>query len=269
MERRGVSAFIAEFIGTFFLVLFICMAVSVTAADGLTVPALLTIALTHAIVLAMGIYALGATSGAHFNPAVTTTLMALRKIHPANGVVYIVMQVLGAIAAAAVCRLLVGDYGESTNWGAPGVSDIANGDGAGFLAEAIGVFVLLWAIMAMAVNARAEKAWAGWIIGLSLGLGVLGFGALTGAALNPARAFGPALISGEFGGAGTFLLVYVLAPLVGGLLAGIGYTKLVLDEQERRWGGRLVDTDVPPGQLADEIEAVEKGPGERPIDKLS
>jgi MIP family channel proteins len=269
MEQRGASAFIAEFIGTFFLVLFICMAVTVTAHDGLTVASLLTIALTHAIALAMLVYALGETSGGHFNPAVTSTLLALRKISPPNAAVYVVMQVLGAIAAALVCKLLVGDFGEATNYGAPALSEIVNGKGAGFLAELIGVFVLLWAIMAMAVNVRAPKGWAGLIIGLALGLGVLGVGALTGAALNPARAFGPALVSGEFGGAGTWLLVYVLGPLVGGALAGLVYTKLVLEEQERRWGGRLVDTDVPPEQLADDLASSERGPGERPIDKLS
>jgi glycerol uptake facilitator protein len=270
MEQRGSSSYIAEFIGTFFLVLFICMAVTVTAHDGLTTPALMVVALSHAIVLAMAIYALGGTSGAHFNPAVTTTLLALRKIAPRDAAVYIVMQVLGAIAAALVCRLLVGDYGKATNFGAPAVSDVfANGKGAGFLAEAIGVFVLLWAIMAMAVNPRAEKGWAGLIIGGTLGLCVLAFGELTGAALNPARAFGPALVSGEFGGAGTFLLVYVLAPIVGGGLSGFAYTELVLKHQERRWGGRLVDVDVPPTQLVDEVIAEEWGPGERPIDKLS
>jgi MIP family channel proteins len=269
MEQRGISSYIAEFIGTFFLVLFICMAVTVTAHDGLTTPSLLVIALSHAIVLAMAIYALGGTSGAHFNPAVTTTLLALRKIAPVDAAIYVVMQVLGAIAAALVCKLLVGDFGEATNYAAPAISDIASSDAAGFLAEGIGVFVLLWAIMAMAVNPRAEKGWAGLIIGGTLGLCVLAFGALTGAALNPARAFGPALVSGEFGGAGTFLLVYVLAPIVGGGLAGIGYTALVLADQERRWGGRLVDIDVPPGQLVDEVVAEERGPGERPIDKLS
>jgi MIP family channel proteins len=269
MERQGSASYIAELIGTFFLVLFICMAVTVTAHDGLTTPALLVIALSHAIVLAMAIYALGGTSGAHFNPAVTTTLLALRKIQPVDAAIYVVMQVLGAIAAALVCKVLIGDFGEATHYAAPALSDIVAGKGAGFLAEGLGVFVLLWSIMAMAVNPRAEKGWAGLIIGGTLGLCVLAFGALTGAALNPARAFGPALVSGEFGGAGTFLLVYVLAPVVGGALAGFGYTELVLKDQERRWGGRLVDVDVPPGQLVDEIEAETRGPGERPIDKLS
>lgn len=270
MDERGLPSYLAELIGTFFLVLAICVVVSVTTQpDGLTPAALLAIALTHAIALAAMVYALGETSGAHLNPAVTVTMLALRKIAPPAAGVYIVMQFVGAVLAAIVCWLLLGDFGEAANFGAPGVSDITPNDAGAFLAEMIGVFILLWAIMAMAVNARSERNMAGLIIGLALGLGVLMMGPLTGAALNPARAFGPALISGEFGGAGTFLLVYILAPLVGGVLAGIAYTKVVLEEQERRWGGRLVDTDVPPSQVPGEVEAVERGPGERPIDKLS
>ncbi|HEY8582763.1 MAG TPA: aquaporin [Capillimicrobium sp.] len=270
MTERSGPAYVAELIGTFFLVLAICLVASVTtAAEGLTPAALVAIALAHAIVLATMVYAVGGTSGAHLNPAVTSTLLALGKITPPRAGVYIVMQLIGAVAAALVCKILLGDFGEAANYGAPGVSDVAAGDGAGFLAEMLGTFILLWAIVAMAVNVRAEKAVAGLIIGLALGLGVLMMGALTGAALNPARAFGPALVSGEFGGAGTFLLVYVLAPVVGGALAGLLYSRLVLDEQERRWGGRLVDADVPPGQLEGEVRAAERGPGERPVDKLS
>ncbi len=272
MGERAWTSYVAEFIGTFFLVLFICLTASVTTAgigDGLTAEALLVIAGAHVIALGVGIYALGAISGAHFNPAVTTTLLMLRKIGPADAAVYIVMQVLGAIAAALVVKLLVGDVGEAANYGAPGLSDVVASDFAGIVAEGLGVFILLWAIMAMAVNARADKAFAGLVIGLALGVGVLGMGALTGAALNPARAFGPALVSGEFGSAGTWILVYIVGPVVGGALAGLIYTKVVLDEQERRWGGRLVDTDVPPAQLADDVQAAERGPGERPVDKLS
>jgi glycerol uptake facilitator protein len=272
MGERAWTSYVAEFIGTFFLVLFICLTACVTTAgigDGLTAQALLIIAGAHVIALAVGIYAVGAISGAHFNPAVTTALLALRKISPVDAAVYIVMQVLGAIAAAAVVKLLLGDVGDAANLGAPGLSDIVNSTFAGVVAEGLGVFVLVWAVMAMAVNPRAESSFAGLIIGLALGVGVLGMGALTGAALNPARAFGPALISGEFGGAGTWLLVYVVGPIVGGLAAGFLYTHVVLSEQERRWGGRLVDVDVPPAQLADDLLAAQQGPGERPVDKLS
>ena len=269
MGERAWTSYVSEFLGTFFLVLFICLTASITAHDGLTAPALLIIAGAHVIALAVGIYALGAISGAHFNPAVTTTLLALRKISPIDAAIYIVFQVAGAICAALVVKLLIGDFGEATNYGAPSLSDIVNSDFAGIVAEGLGVFVLVWAIMAMAVNPRAEKSFAGLIIGLALGVGVLGMGALTGAALNPARAFGPALVSGEFGSAGTWILVYVVGPLVGGALAGFIYTHVVLAEQERRWGGRLVDTDVPPAQVVDEVVAAERGPGERPVDKLS
>jgi MIP family channel proteins len=270
MDERSAASYAAELIGTFFLVLAICLVASVTTApEGLTAAALIAIALAHAIALGTMVYALGETSGAHLNPAVTVALLALRKISPANAGIYVVMQVLGAVAAALVTRLLIGDVGEGANWGAPAVSDLATGDGAGFLAEALGVFILVWAVMAMAVNVRSEKSVAGLVIGLALGVGVLMMGPLTGAALNPARAFGPALVSGEFDGAGTFLLVYVLGPIVGGLAAGFVYSRVVLDEQERRWGGRLVDADVPPGQERGELEAIDRGPGERPIDKLS
>lgn len=272
MGERAWPSYAAEFLGTFFLVLFICLTVCVTTAgigDGLTAQALVIIAAAHVIALAVGIYALGGISGAHFNPAVTTTLLALRKISLVDAAVYIVMQILGAIGAALVVKLLLGDVGDAANLGAPALSDVVASDFAGVVAEGLGVFVLVWAVMAMAVNPRAEKAFAGLVIGLALGVGVLGMAALTGSALNPARAFGPALVSGEFGSAGTWLLVYVVGPLIGGALAGVIYTYVVLDEQERRWGGRLVDADVPPAQVVDEVVAAERGPGERPIDKLS
>jgi glycerol uptake facilitator protein len=269
MGERVWTSYVAEFLGTFFLVLFICLTASITAHDGLTAPALLIIAGAHVVALAVGIYALWAISGAHFNPAVTTTLLALRKISAIDAAIYIVFQVAGAICAALVVKLLIGDFGKATNYGAPSLSPIVNSDFAGIVAEGLGVFVLVWAVMAMAVNPRAESAFAGLIIGLALGVGVLGMGALTGAALNPARAFGPALISGEFGSAGTWILVYVVGPIVGGLAAGFLYTHVVLREQERRWGGRLVDVDVPPAQLPGDLEAAEQGPGERPVDKLS
>ena len=272
MAERAWTSYVAEFLGTFFLVLFICLTVCVTTAgigNGLTAQALGIIVGAHVIALAVGIYALGAISGAHFNPAVTTTLLVLRKISTPHAIAYIVMQVLGAIAAALVVKLLLGDVGDAANLGAPGLSSVVASKFAGMVAEGLGTFILVWAVMAMAVNPRAEKSFAGLVIGLALGVGVLGMGALTGAALNPARAFGPALVSGEFGGAGTWILVYVIGPLVGGLAAGFIYTHVVLVEQERRWGGRLVDLDVPPEQVVDEVIAAERGPGERPVDKLS
>src|SRR4051812_14910940 len=152
MAERAWTSYVAEFLGTFFLVLFICLTVCVTTAGighGLTAQALGIIAGAHVIALAVGIYALGAISGAHFNPAVTTTLLVLRKISTPHAIAYIVMQVLGAIAAALVVKLLLGDVGDAANLGAPGLSSIVASKFAGMVAEGLGVSVLVWAIMAM------------------------------------------------------------------------------------------------------------------------
>lgn len=271
-EARGPSAYAAEFIGTFVLVLFIAVILSLHQVSpvGLGYTDFAVIGLLHAFVLAMLVASLGGTSGAHFNPAVTATLAALRKIRPADAAIYVLLQLAGGVAAALVCKLLLDDVGGPVNYGANAVNHkfLAN-NGAGFLVELLGTFVLMWAIMGTAVNPRAERAWAPWIIGGSLGFAVMAFGPLTGAGFNPARAFGPALVGDAFGGAGTFLFVFVLGPVVGGVLAGAIYTKVVLEPQERLFGGRLVDADVPPGRVEGEVESAIHLPGERPIDKLS
>ena len=111
--------------------------------------------------------------------------------------------------------------------------------------EALGTFFLVWVIVGVAVNPRATKEWAALAIGAALGMGVMVLGPLTGAGFNPARSFGPALVSGEFGGAADFLLVYVLAPVIGALVAGFAYFYLVIDAgqegRRRRRAGRLAD----------------------------
>ena len=91
----------------------------------------------------------------------------------------------------------------------------------GMVVEALGTFFLVWAIVGVAVNPRGDQGWAALAIGGTLGMPVMVFGPLTGAGFNPARAFGPALVSGEWGGADDFILVYVLAPVIGALVAGV------------------------------------------------
>ena len=114
MEERGVSAFIAEFIGTFFLVLFICMAVSVTAPTGLDRAALLTIALTHAIVLAMAIYALGETSGGALQPGRHDDADgAAQDLAAQRGRSTSSCSSRPRSAAALVCKLLIGNFGKA------------------------------------------------------------------------------------------------------------------------------------------------------------
>ena len=237
IEERGPAAYVAEFIGTFALVFF------VTAALSLYLPApfvdFSVIGLVHVFVLFMLIQTLAVASGAHFNPAVTAAMMALRQIRPVDAAIYIVVQLAGAVAGALVTKALLEDEGRSVDYGATTVSD-ATLDGdilPGMIAEGIGTFFLVWVIVGVAVNPRAAKDWAAFAIGATLGLVVMVIGPLTGAGVNPARSFGPALAASEFGGADMFLLVYVAAPLIGAVLAAVAYFNLFVAPGKKGPGG--------------------------------
>ena len=230
MEERGTPAYVAEFIGTFFLVLFVCMVVTLNSAGGLGVTDFAVIGLVHAFVLAVLVYTLGGTSGAHFNPAVTAALAALRRITLIDATIYWLVQLAGAVAAALVTKLLLLDEGRGVNYGATSISKILSGNaGAGFLCEVLGAFVLMWAIMGVAVNPRGERAWAGWVIGIALGVSVMIFAPLDGGSFNPARSFGPAIVSGHW----TDFWIYVIGPVTGAIAAAFVYRMLVLDPAER------------------------------------
>jgi glycerol uptake facilitator-like aquaporin len=119
------------------------------------------------------------------------------------------------------------------------VSDRLDGDILpGMVAEALGTFFLVWVIVGVAVNPRATKEWAALAIGAALGMAVMVMAPLTGAGFNPARSFGPAIVSGEWsGGAADFLLVYVAAPVLGGLIACFLYLNLVIAPGKKGVGG--------------------------------
>jgi len=235
-EQQGPEAYVAEFIGTFFLVFFICMILSVS--NGFRVVDFAVIGLLHAFVLAALIYTLGGVSGAHFNPAVTVTLAALRKITPIDALIYIFVQLAAGVAGALVTKLLLDEEGRGVNYGATGLQPFIEGQpGLGLIAETIGTFILVWAIMGTAVNPRGERSFAGLVIGITLGMAVMAIGPLTGAGFNPARSFGPAVVSGEWAD----FWIYVVGPLLGGVLSGFTYTALVIWPQHRE-GQRPVDT---------------------------
>ena len=231
IEERGTPAYVAEFLGTFLLVLFVCSVVSVNSEGGLQFTHFAVIGLVHVFVLALLVYSLGNVSGAHFNPAVTLALTALRRIAPLDALIYLLVQLAGAVAGALVTKVLLDDEGEAVNYGATTVSEkFLQGKPLGaLLVEAIGTFVLMWAIMTFAVNERGLRDWAGLGIGMSLGLAVMVFAPLSGAGFNPARSFGPAIVAGEFGD----FWVYVVGPALGALVAAFAYVFLVLQPQER------------------------------------
>jgi MIP family channel proteins len=227
-EPRGLPAFYAELIGTFLLVFFICGFISVASAGGFDLAGL---ALAHTFVLAVLIYALGGTSGAHFNPAVTFALWSIKKISTPNAVVYVICQLVGGVLGALVVLLLFKDVGDGVNYGATAINGAILHNGSawlGLIAEALGTFMLMWAIMGLAVNPRGEAALAGLGIGAALGVAVIVFGPATGAGLNPARWLGPAVASGRFDD----FWIYIVGPLVGALAAATAYRFFVLDP---RW----------------------------------
>ena len=227
---RGPSAYIAEFIGTFVLVFFVTAAYSLYLAPAPGFTDFGVIGLVHVFVLFVLIQTLSLASGAHFNPAVTLALTAMRQIKPADAGIYIVTQLAGAVAGGLVTKLLLEDEGSRVNYGAVTVNPerFESIILPGMVAEFIGTFILVIVIVGVAVNPRAATDWAALSIGAALGLGVMVIAPLTGAGFNPARAFGPALVAGEFGGAGNFLLIYVIAPILGALAAAFGYFRLYI-----------------------------------------
>jgi MIP family channel proteins len=229
---RGPAAYVAELIGTFALVFFITMVVTLyvsVPAAGQPQPFIdwSVIGLVHAFLLFMLIQTLAVISGAHFNPAVTVGMTVIRQIRPPEALIYIVLQFAGAILGALLTKALLSDEGAAVNYGAPSVSArLDHSIWLGALCEGIGTFFLVWAIVGIAVNPAGLKDWAGFAIGATLGFLVMIFGPLTGAGLNPARSFGPALVGHAFDGVGHFVWVYTVAPVVGAIVAVLLYTFL-------------------------------------------
>lgn len=231
VQERGPAAYLAEFLGTLMLVLFVTLAVSIfldqpSPQDPVFFIDWSVIGLAHVFILLILVQTLAVVCGAHFNPAVTVAMTALRQIRPPDAGIYILVQLLGALAGAFITKLLLMDLpnAETFNFGAVALGDAINEKVLlGMLAEFIGTFLLVFAIVGVALDPRVDRAIGPLVIGAALGLAVFVIGPLTGAGINPARAFGPAVASGEFGGLGTWLLAYVLAPVLGALAAAFAY----------------------------------------------
>ncbi len=216
----------AEFIGTFGLVFIGGGAVVVNEARsgalGLT-----GIALAHAIVLAVMVTALMRISGAHFNPAVTLGLWLTNKIEAKDAGLYVVTQLIAAVVAALLIKaLLPALAGEITGYGTPRIAGDVEFMKA-VVIEAILTFFLVSAVFGTAVSSQAPKV-GGFGIGLVLLFDILVGGPLTGAAMNPARAFGPALVAGEWVGQAAFWV----GPLLGGAVAALVWGKVLLPKED-------------------------------------
>lgn len=220
----------AEFVGTFTLIFIgagsICADQFMKSGSaGATGMGLLAIAAAHGLALSVMISALGHISGAHFNPAVTIGVWVTKKIGTAEALFYWVAQLAGATAAAYVLTAVIPDDA----WRAVSLGTPALAAGftrtSGMILEAVLTFLLVWVVFATAVDERgAFGKIAGFAIGLTVMMDILVGGPFTGAAMNPARAFGPAVASKFWTAHG----VYWVGPLFGGALAGAIYDALYL-----------------------------------------
>lgn len=218
----------AEFTGTFGLVFIGAGAVVTDAArDGAV--GLLGIALAHALVLAIMVTATMRISGGHLNPAVTFGVWLANRVDAKTAGAYVLTQLVAGLAAAFLVMALFPQVsGEVVGYGVPRIAvdvDIIEA----ILLEAVLTFFLVSAVFGTAVSPEAPPV-GGFGIGLVLLFAIIVGGPLTGAALNPARAFGPALVAGEWTGHAT----YWIGPLLGGAVAAFLWGKILLPAGSER-----------------------------------
>jgi len=228
VQDRGLAAYIAELIGTLFLVFSICTVVTLflsTDPASQTGSDFAVIGLVHAFALFLLITIFGQVSGGHFNPIVTMAAAALRRLDPVDALVYILAQLSGGVLGALLTKGLLVDEGRAGGYGNTEVTSLLGSNFAGGVVEALGTFLLVLAVCAVAFNPRARQEWAPLVIGVTLGTIVMILGPLTGGAVNPARWFGPALIGDGIDASD--LLVYLLGPIVGAL-AAVGVYRFVI-----------------------------------------
>ena len=219
-----MGALIAEFVGTFALIFI--GAGTIIASPGLTAAGalgtLVGIALAHGLTIAAFGSATGHISGGHLNPAVTVSMMATGRIDLIRGLMYIVSQCLGAIVAAFLLTVAMpADLVTAAKLGTPLLAPNMTVAG-GIILEAITTFFLVFVIHGTAVDARGPKVGA-LFIGLTVALDILAIGPLTGAAMNPARSIGPALVGGHLEN----FWLYWVGPILGALAAAFLYSSVL------------------------------------------
>lgn len=205
----NIRALIAEFLGVFALCFVGIGAIAATQGGDLMV-----VALAHGLAIGLSVVALGTISGGHFNPAVTFGMLITGRITPVSAVGYWVAQLLGGLVAAFFIGALYGGTAVADGTPAPGANHTAI---QALMMEIFLTFFLVSVIFGSAVF--NNYSYAGLAIGLAITMDILAGGAISGAAMNPARAFGPAIIGGEW----SAHWVYWVGPLVGAGLAALLY----------------------------------------------
>lgn len=220
---QSIKKYIAEFIGTFVLVLFACGTAAVVGCSAENGTGYLLTALAFGLVIVAMAYSIGNVSGCHINPAVSIAMLVSGKLSIADFIGYIIAQFAGATAGAAVLMALVG---KESGLGANALYN--DSIGLSILVEIILTFVFVIAILGVTSKIENSSV-AGIVIGLTLTLvHILGI-SFTGTSVNPARSFGPAVLVG--GDALSSVWVFIVAPLIGGVLAALVYKFLAAEKK--------------------------------------
>jgi aquaporin Z len=218
------KSYIAELLGTFTLVFLGGLSVVVVSTPEFSGNANVVIpAFAHGLALLVIAFVYGGISGAHVNPAITISLLLGGKIEAVKGIIYIVMQVIGAILAAVVIEAILpqGNAGQAT-----GGITASNLTGAGVL-EFFFTFLLATTVWQAAAHGRAGNL-APIAIGFTLAACILAGGVISGASLNPARTLGPAIIGGDL----SYAPIYIIAQILGGVAAWVVNTMVLTPDKK-------------------------------------
>lgn len=220
----NIAWLIAEFIGTFTLIFIgagsICLEAMNPGSLGLA-----GIAIAHGLAIAVMVSAVAHISGGKLNPAISLGLVIGKKLDIKTALFEILAQLAGAVCAAFLLTLVFPSLVvKAAQLGTPNLGPEIS-PWMGILGEAILTFFLVFTVYGTLIDPKGSfKAIGGFGIGCAIIFGILALGGVTGAAINPARAFGPALISGEW----SHHYVYWIGPILGGLLAGLLYSTIML-----------------------------------------
>jgi len=226
--------YVAEAVGTFALVFIGIGAIANNNTGDILVPAF-----AHGLTVMVMVFAVGAVSGCHINPAVSISLLLDGKISPVQTAGYVLSQLIGA-TLAALLAWPVFTYG-AVALGSPVLNPGFN-YGQAFICEFVGTFFLMLVIYGVAVAPKSVHPGAAIAIGMTVTAGIFLAGPISGAAFNPARSFGPALVAGLYGTDFLNQSVYWIGPLAGAIAATFLYSK-VLQVPEHRPETTAVDID--------------------------
>lgn len=202
---------IAEFIGTFTLVFAGTGAIIVDKLTG--VIGHVGVSFTFGLIIMCMVYSVGHISGAHFNPAVTIAFVAIKRFPPLQAIPYILSQLSGGLLASMLLKMVFGNVGKL------GTTLPIGGLLPSFVMEIVLTFFLVFVIIAVATDECAPCVMCGLAIGMTVAFCSLFGGPISGASMNPARSFGPAVINGEL----SYLWLYIIAPILGGLAGAKAY----------------------------------------------